>query len=92
MTRPGFVLEVDRSTPPTLFMHGEGFKLERLPVGMREQHNRLLGVVDVCMGEVRLVVEDQRDDVAAGDVGRGDDREFIPGDAVAVADVSNGAA
>jgi hypothetical protein len=23
--RPGFVLEVDRSTPPTLFWHGEGF-------------------------------------------------------------------
>ena len=33
--RPGFVLEVDRSTPPTLFMHGEGFRLERLPVGAR---------------------------------------------------------
>jgi hypothetical protein len=33
--RPGFVLEVDRSTPPTLFMHGEGFKLERLPTGSR---------------------------------------------------------
>ena len=31
--RPGFVLEVDRSTPPTLFLHGEGFRLERLPVG-----------------------------------------------------------
>jgi hypothetical protein len=33
--RPGFVLEVDRSTPPTLFMHGEGFRMERLPVGSR---------------------------------------------------------
>src|SRR5438445_5849514 len=33
--RPGFVLEVDRSTPSTLFMHGEGFRLERLPVGAR---------------------------------------------------------
>jgi hypothetical protein len=33
--RPGFVLEVDRSTPPTLFNHGEGFRLERLPVGSR---------------------------------------------------------
>ena len=30
---PGFVLEVDRSTPPTLFWHGEGFRLEKLPVG-----------------------------------------------------------
>lgn len=35
MPRPGFVLEVDRSTPPTLFMHGEGFRLERLPPGSR---------------------------------------------------------
>jgi lactate racemase len=31
--RPGFVLEVDRSTPPILFHHGEGFRLEKLPVG-----------------------------------------------------------
>ncbi len=35
MPRPGFVLDVDRSTPPTLFWHGEGFGLERLPVGSR---------------------------------------------------------
>jgi hypothetical protein len=33
MPRPGFVLEVDRSTPPMLFHHGEGFRLERLPAG-----------------------------------------------------------
>jgi len=31
MPRPGFVLDVDRSTPPTLFWRGEGFSLERLP-------------------------------------------------------------
>ena len=35
MGRPGFVLQVDRSTPPTLFHHGEGFRLEPLPVGSR---------------------------------------------------------
>src|SRR5437879_5519712 len=35
MPRPGFVLEVDRSTPPTIFWHGEGFSLERLPTGSR---------------------------------------------------------
>jgi lactate racemase-like protein len=35
MPRPGYVLEVDRSTPPTLFWHGERFKLERLPTGSR---------------------------------------------------------
>ncbi|MGH9291313.1 MAG: lactate racemase domain-containing protein [Acidimicrobiales bacterium] len=33
--RPGFVLDVDDSTPPTLFWHGEGFRLERLPPGSR---------------------------------------------------------
>jgi hypothetical protein len=31
MPRPGFVLEVERSTPPVLVWHGEGFRLERLP-------------------------------------------------------------
>ncbi len=31
--RPGFVLEVDRATPPVLFHHGEGFRLEKLPPG-----------------------------------------------------------
>ena len=33
--RPGFVLEVDRSTPPTLVWSGEGFGLETLPEGSR---------------------------------------------------------
>jgi hypothetical protein len=33
MPRPGFVLDVDRSTPPLLFHHGEGFRLEKLPAG-----------------------------------------------------------
>src|SRR5947209_2503419 len=31
MPRPGFVLDVDRSTPPILFWHGEGFRLNKLP-------------------------------------------------------------
>ena len=35
MPRPGFVLDVDRSTPPSLFWHGEGFRLEKLPTGSR---------------------------------------------------------
>ncbi|HXW38389.1 MAG TPA: lactate racemase domain-containing protein [Acidimicrobiales bacterium] len=33
--RPGFVLEVDRSTPPILMWRGERFGLERLPEGTR---------------------------------------------------------
>jgi hypothetical protein len=31
MPRPGFVLEVDRSTPPIMFWRGENISLERLP-------------------------------------------------------------
>jgi hypothetical protein len=33
MPRPGFVLDVDRSTPPMLFHHGESLRLEKLPAG-----------------------------------------------------------
>ena len=33
MPRPGFVLDVDRSTPPILFHHGESLRLEKLPAG-----------------------------------------------------------
>ena len=35
MARPGAVVEVDRNSPPTLFHYGEGFRLERLPLGSR---------------------------------------------------------
>jgi hypothetical protein len=35
VSRPGFVLEVDDRTPPLLFHHGEGFRLERLPLGSK---------------------------------------------------------
>ena len=35
MSRPGFVLEVDERTPALLVHEGEGFRLERLPLGTR---------------------------------------------------------
>src|SRR5919198_1806013 len=35
MSRRGFVLGVDERTPPLLFHHGEGFRLEKLPFGTR---------------------------------------------------------
>ncbi|MDQ3461914.1 MAG: nickel-dependent lactate racemase [Actinomycetota bacterium] len=52
--RPGFVLEVDRSTPPILFHHGEGFRLERLPVGSRIVYPpEALPVLDDIDGAIR---------------------------------------
>ncbi|MFN2613417.1 MAG: lactate racemase domain-containing protein [Actinomycetota bacterium] len=49
MARPGFVLEVDERTPPLLFHHGEGFRLERLPLGSRVVYppEALPGIRDV---------------------------------------------
>ncbi|WP_326718430.1 MULTISPECIES: lactate racemase domain-containing protein [unclassified Streptomyces] len=35
MSRPGFVLEVDERTPALLVNEGEGFRLERFPLGTR---------------------------------------------------------
>src|SRR5919204_5299411 len=35
MSRPGFVLEVDDRTPPLIVHSGEGFLLERFPLGTR---------------------------------------------------------
>src|SRR3954471_1664060 len=35
MSRPGFVLEVDDRTPPLIVHNGEGFLLERFPLGTR---------------------------------------------------------
>ena len=44
--------------------------LEQVLVRVREQHDRLLGVIDDVVGEARLIVEDQRDAVGAGNVAR----------------------
>ncbi|MGH2696941.1 MAG: lactate racemase domain-containing protein, partial [Actinomycetota bacterium] len=35
MSRPGFVLEVDERTPPLLVHRGEGFGVQRFPLGSR---------------------------------------------------------
>src|SRR5947208_10781399 len=35
MPRPGFVLEVDERTPPLLVHEGEGFRLQKFPLGTR---------------------------------------------------------
>src|SRR6266542_6129476 len=49
MARPGFVLDVDERTPPLLFHHGEGFRLEKLPLGSRVVYppEALPGIRDV---------------------------------------------
>jgi lactate racemase len=49
VTRPGFVLEVDERTSPLLVHEGEGFRLQRFPLGTRVVYSPdpLPGVRDV---------------------------------------------
>ena len=49
MARPGFVLEVDERTPPLLVHAGEGFRLQRFPLGSRVVYSPdpLPGIRDV---------------------------------------------
>ena len=54
---------------------------ERVAVGVREKHDRLFGMVDAIGGQARLVVDDERDAIDAGNVSGGDDDEVGPGDA-----------
>ena len=52
--------------------------LEQLPVSVREEHHRLFEVIDAIPGEIRLVVEDQRDRVTPRNIRRSDDRRVPP--------------
>jgi lactate racemase len=49
VARPGFVLEVDERTPPLLVHAGEGFRLQRFPLGSRVVYSPdpLPGIRDV---------------------------------------------
>ena len=49
MPRPGFVLEVDERTPPLFVHQGEGFRLQRFPLGTRVVYppDSLPGLKDV---------------------------------------------
>jgi hypothetical protein len=54
MARPGFVLEVDERTPPLLVHEGEGFRLQRFPLGTNVVYppDPLPGIKDV-IGAIR---------------------------------------
>ena len=54
MSRPGFVLEVDERTPPLLVHRGEGFGLQKFPLGTRVVYppDPLPGIRDVS-GAIR---------------------------------------
>ncbi len=47
---------------------------------MSQQQNRLLGMIHDLIRETGLIVGDQRDDIFPGNILRGDDDKFVPGD------------
>ena len=69
----GLGLDVDAHVPARF--------LERVAVGVREQHDGLFRVIDAIGGQARLVVEDERDAIDAGNVSGGHDHDVRPGDA-----------
>jgi hypothetical protein len=58
VSRPGFVLEVDDRTPPLVVHEGEGFRLEKFPIGTRVVYppESLPGLRDVD-GAIRHALE-----------------------------------
>ena len=62
MPRPGFVLDVDRNSPPVLFFHGESFRLERLPTGSRVLYPaEPLDAIEDVDGAIRHALENPID-------------------------------
>jgi hypothetical protein len=59
VTRPGFVLEVDERTPPLVVHEGEGFRLQRFPLGTRVVYppESLPGLRDVDAAIRRALLE-----------------------------------
>src|SRR5262245_33339861 len=51
---------------------------ELVSIGMRKKKNWLLGMIDDAISEARLVIKDQRDDVATRNVLRRNDDIFAP--------------
>src|SRR5436309_15022837 len=62
MSRPGFVLEVDERTPPLLVHEGEGFRLQKFPLGSRVIYppDALPGIKDV-RGAIRRALAEPHD-------------------------------
>ncbi|MGE3620026.1 MAG: lactate racemase domain-containing protein [Acidimicrobiia bacterium] len=60
MPRPGFVLDVDKSTPPILFHHGESLRLEKLPAGRSRviYPGEPLAALDDVDGAIRQALDD----------------------------------
>jgi hypothetical protein len=65
---------------------------EQFSILVREQQDRFFGMIHAPVGEAGLIVHDQRDAIAARDVGRCDDRHLLPGSGTTEGDAGDDAA
>ena len=65
---------------------------QEIAIGVRQQQDRLFGVLEKLLDQVGLIIDNQSDDVLAGDVLRGDDGELVPRDFRREGDVADAAA
>ena len=63
-----------------------------MAIRMSQQQNRFFGMVHDFIRQTGLIVSDQRDAILSGNIFRGNDHEFIPGDAGAECDFPDPAA
>ena len=59
-------------------LDGSYRRCQSVAVGVRKQQDRLFRVIDDAVGEAGLVIHDERDDIAAGNIFGGDDSELVP--------------
>ncbi len=62
-------------------VHGVHGFAQLVLVGVREQDDGFVAVIDLAVGEAGLVGDDELDVILAGNIGGGDDGEFGPVDA-----------
>ncbi len=69
--------------------HGTSRFLDNIAIVMREQQDRLFRMIDYIVGEVGLIVDNQRDAVAARNVVGSDDGDFVPRDSGTIVDLDD---
>ena len=74
------MVKIGGSGSYSILHRADGFA-QLVLVGMREQHDRLLAVIHLAVGEAGLIGNDELNVVFAGNIGGGDDGELAPVDA-----------
>src|ERR1700690_851790 len=70
-------------------MHRAPSIFEQILIGVREQDDRLFGVIHEFVREAGLIVNQEGNTVFTGNILRGDDRKFIPRYSGAIANAQN---